>query len=235
VRHFLATILLTGAGCSAFATPTPEILGQLRLGVPAHSDTTRVRIRLSLDSPWLAGEFEGVVLAHEGASPLVRVQLFGDVGPKALDLLARPDRITGCFPQAREGVDCRLPSQAAPHPLLFFGATLIEDFADAGVERVLGVREDPRGWWLNLKPVVPGLTIEALWTKDGRILERHFRWMHGLSWEERWERPDACTIRASGLVINVLILGTERLETRPARAYELALPEDVRVVAGSRK
>ncbi len=71
--------------------------------------------------------------------------------------------------------------------------------------------------------------------KDGRTLERRFRWMYGLSWDERWEAPDRITIRASGLVIRVRVLETEPLAQRPARAYDFALPEDIRIVEGSRK
>jgi hypothetical protein len=235
VRPLLATFLLTGAACSGFAPPTPEILRELQLNPPVHPDATRYRIHVSVDSPWLAGEFDGVILAHEGTSPMARAQLFGDVGPKVIDLLARPDRIEGYFPQTREGVDCSLPGQAVPHPLLLLGASLIEDFADIGPDRVIGVRQDERGWWLNLRPSVPGLHCEALQAKDGRTIERRFRWMYGLRWDERWESPSACTITASGLVIKVHVLGTERLESRPPRAFEFSLPDDIRVVEGSRK
>jgi hypothetical protein len=76
---------------------------------------------------------------------------------------------------------------------------------------------------------------EALVGKDGRTIERRFRWMYGVGWEASWEGSDDCTITASGLKIQVRILGTERLETRPARAYELTIPEDIRIVEGSRK
>jgi len=228
-------VLLLSAGCSGFAAPTSELLRQIPFPPSTPPDTMRYRVHMSLDSRWLAGEFDGVVLAHEGAAPLARAQLFGDLGPKVFDLAARPDRILGYFPQTREGVDCALPGEASPHPLLFLGVSLLEVFADVREERVLGIREDDRGWWLDLKPVVPGLRSEALVGKDGRTIERRFRWMYGVGWDLRWERPDACTVTASGLHIGVRILAVERMETRPAHVYDLTIPDDIRIVEGSRK
>jgi len=195
----------------------------------------RYRVHLSVDSRWLAGEFDGFVLAHEGAAPLARAQLFGDLGPKVFDLVARPSRIAGYFPATREGIDCVLPAQAAPHPLLFLGVSLLEIAADIRDDRVLGVREESEGWWLRLKPLVPGMHSEALVGKDGRTIERRFRWMYGVGWDARWEDFDRCTITATGLKIQVRVLEAERLETRPARAFELSIPEDIRIVEGSRK
>ncbi len=175
------------------------------------------------------------MLACEGASPKARVQLFGDVGPKVLDLLASPDRILGYFPQTHEGVDCRLPGEAAPHPLLFLGASLLEDFADVPEGRVAGVRPDPEGWWLDLKPVVPGMSSQALRAPDGRTIERRFRWMYGVGWRERWDRRDEGEVRARGLILRVRVLEAAPLEKRPDRAFDLEVPGDVRLVEGSRK
>lgn len=235
MRRPLAAVFLLSAGCSGFATPTPEILKQINLRPAPHPDTMRYRVHLSVDSRWLAGEFDGVILAHEGAAPIARAQLFGDLGPKVFDLVARPGRIAGYFPQTREGIDCALPGQAAPHPLLFLGVSLLEIAADIRDDRVLGVREDSEGWWLNLRPVVPGMRSEALVGKDGRTIERRFRWMYGVGWDATWEGSDDCTITASGLEIRVRIRGTERLDTRPPRAFELTIPEDIRIVEGNRK
>jgi len=235
VRPLLAAVLLAGAGCSGFAAPTPEILRQLKLPPSSPPDPARYRVHLSVDSPWLAGEFDGVVVALGGPSPMARAQFFGDLGPKMLDLFAGPGRIAGFFPSTREGVDCALPSEAAPHLLLFLGVTLLEDFAGIREDRILGIRKDGEGWWLNLKPVVPGLEIEARQASDGRTMERRFRWIYGLRWSERWDGRDACTITASGLVIKVRLQGMERLQTGPARAFELSLPADIRIVEGSRK
>jgi hypothetical protein len=236
LRRLLILLAAAPLGCSGFAVPTPEVLRELRIAPPpSHPAARRFRVRMSVDSPWLAGEFEGVVVVREGASPEARAQFFGDVGPKSLDLLARPDRIVGFFPQAQEGVDCRLPAEAAPHPLLFLGASLLEEVADLDEGRILGVRADREGWWLNLKPVVPGMRSEALRSADGRILERRLRWMYGLSWEQRWERADECVVRAPRLAIRVKILESEPLPAAPARAFDLAVPEDVRIVEGSRK
>jgi len=78
---------------------------------------------MSVDSRWLAGEFDGVVLAHEGASPIARAQLFGDLGPKIFDLV-RP-------PGAHRGILFRRPGKGSiasasldiPAPALQFSAS----------------------------------------------------------------------------------------------------------------
>lgn len=236
MRRLAATLLLLASGCSEYVRPTPEDFLKLKLSPAApHLGTVRYRLHLSVDSAWLAGEFDGVLIVDDGATPVARAQFFGDLGPKMFDLLARPDRITGYFPQIREGVDCALPREAAPHPLLFLGVNLLEDFADVREDRVRGIHESSAGWWLDLKPLVPGMRSEALRAPDGRTIERRFHWMYGLSWEETWEDANVCEIRSSGLTIDVRILSREVLTTRPARAFELTLPDDIKIVEGSRK
>src|SRR5690348_6185238 len=74
VRRLLGVFLLAAGGCSGFAAPTPDDFRRLRLDPDArHPEAVRYRIRLSVDSAWLAGEFDGVVLAREGPSPRARV------------------------------------------------------------------------------------------------------------------------------------------------------------------
>jgi hypothetical protein len=231
VRRLLPVVLILAAGCSSYASPTEAQLRQIPFA-PADPKTVRHRVHLSLDSKWLAGEFDGVVIAEAG---IVRAQLFGDLGPKMIDLLARADRILGYFPATREGVDCALPREAVPHPLLFLGATLLEDLAAVDRTRVVGVLESDDGWWLDLKPLVPGMRSEVLLARDGRILERRLRWMYGVSWTETWKKPDQAEIDASGVSIRVRLLGSERVEPRPARAFDLELPADVTLAGGSRK
>lgn len=227
MRRLLGCLLLLSAGCSGYAPPSSENLAKIKLAPAAPPAVVRHRVHLSLDSRWLAGEFDGVVISEPGAA---RIQLFGDVGPKMIDLLARPDRITGYFPQTREGVDVALPDRAVPHPLLFLGATLLEDLAEVDVDRVLGVQEADEGWWLDLKPQIAGMRSEALRGPDGLSLERRFKWMYGVKWTERWEGPDSCTIQATGVTIRVRILGRETIPLRPSKAFEIELPGDVRVV-----
>lgn len=218
---------LLSAGCSAYDAPSPETLARIRLAPASRPAVVRHRVHLSLDSRWLAGEFDGVVVSEPGAA---RIQLFGDVGPKMIDLLARPDRMTGYFPQTREGVDVVLPDRAVPHPLLFLGATLLEDLSEVDADRILGVQESDEGWWLDLKPVIPGMRCEELRGPDGLSRERRFKWMYGVKWRERWEGAELCTIEAPGVTIRVRILGRDTVEPRPSKAFEIELPGDVRVV-----
>lgn len=234
MRRLLGVLFLAAAGCSGFASPTPDQL-QLLASPPSAPVLERYRIQMSLDSRWLAGEFDGVVLAkHGGEAPAVRLQLFGDLGPKILDLLARPDRLTGYFPQGREGIDCSMPREAAPHPLIFMGASLLEQFSDRPASRVVGVREEPEGWWMRLKPVIPGMGVDAFRDRSGRVTKRRLSWMYGVGWVEEWPTPDEVRISASGVAIRVRILERSPNVVLKPGALELTLPPDVRVVQGTR-
>lgn len=192
---------------------------------------------MSLDSPWLAGEFDGVVVAHRfDLNPVVRVQLFGDLGPKMVDLVARPDRIVGYFPQTREGIDCDLPGEASPHLLLFLGASLVEEFLGwVDRSRVTGVRAEDGGAWLRLRPMIHGTSSHLFLDRASRAKKRRVSWMTGVGWEETWTGPAECRITAPNLTIDVKIL--ERTLQPPAtlESMSLAIPGDVRLVKGSRK
>jgi hypothetical protein len=230
VKRLSVFLLLSASGCAGFVSPTPEALR--RLGIEAGSvrrDPVRYRVQVSFtESPWIMGEVEGVIVVQHGDALVVRAQFFADVGGKAIDLLARPDRIVGWFPHLKEGVDCALPGEAAPHPLLFLGLTLLECFSDVTKDRIEGILEDDSGCWIQLKPVVAGTRVSVYhdW-KEGVVVRHRFRWMHGIAWEEEAHR-----ITAPGVDLRVRLLGSE-----PAApiSFELALPVDVRVVAGARK
>jgi len=165
----------------------------------------------------------------------VRAQVFGDLGPKMMDLLARTDRIVGYFPQPREGVDCALPDQTAPHLLLFLGATMIEDFLPLRRDRVAGIREEEGGVWLRLKPVVPGLVTDVFLTRPGEIQKRRFSWIYGIRWEEIRTSSDERRITAPNIEIRVKVI--ERDQEPPANPgiFDLTLPGDVHLSRGSRK
>lgn len=191
---------------------------------------------MSVVSPWLTGEFDGVALAADRSpSPSARVQVFGDLGPKMLDLASRPDRIVGYFPQTMEGVDCALPDEAAPHLLLFMGVTVLEDLLPFRRGRVVGIREEEDGVWLRLKPLVPGLTTELFRPRAGTGGKRRFSWIYGIEWEETRTGDDEWRIAAPRIDIRLKIV--ERDHAPPARpeAMELSLPGDVRLSRGSRK
>jgi hypothetical protein len=191
---------------------------------------------MSLESSWLAGEYDGVVVAKSGpGGAAARIQLFGDLGPKMIDLLARPERILGYFPQTGEGVDCALPDQASPHPLLFIGASLVEHFSEWTATRILGVREEPDGCWVNLRPAVRGMTTQAFRDRSGRLTKSRLWWIYGLGWEEVWDGPDDLQVHASGLSIRVRILERAGAASVKPGLLELALPPEVRIVRGSRK
>lgn len=243
MRRQIGILLLFAAGCSGFDQPTADRLEGLpldredRTSSPRSQTYARCRFRMSLDSPWLAGEYDGIVVAHRFMlNPVLRVQLFGDLGPKMADLVARPDRIVGYFPQTREGIDCDLPREASPHLLLFLGASLIEEFLGwVDRSRVTGVRTEGEGAWLRLRPSIHGTESLLFLERGSTAKKRRISWMTGVSWEEVWTGPDECRISAPNLSIRVRIL--ERSLQAPAtlESMELRLPEDIRIVKGSRK
>ena len=240
MRRILGLLLVSTAGCSGFAPPTSDQLRTMGLsGVPTPeigAPYVRQRIRMSVDSPWLAGEFEGVVVVRRGVPPVsVRVQLFGDLGPKALDVIARPDRIVGYFPQTHEGIDCALPGEAGIHPLLFLGVSLIEEFSERSEDRVRGVREEKGGCWVLLKSAIEGLEVVEFKGEDGQWTRRRFHWTRGVTWEQERTGKEERRITASGLSIRVKILESDAEPPRNPAMLEPALPSDIRVVLGSRK
>lgn len=235
MSRFVAILLLVSAtGCSGFATPTPEELSRLGLYDPASRgpDYARCRIHLNIDSPWLSGEFDGVVIARYGEG--VRTQLFGDLGPKMLDLSARPDRIVGYFPQTLGAVDCALPGEAAPHPLLFMGASLMENFTRVSRDRVVGIRPEGDGRWLKLRPSVNGLEVQLFVDRKGAWTKRRYRWIYGVSWEEEWN-GSVCRITAPQVLIRLTVHDQEFDHLKNPAALQLTLPADARIVQGSRK
>jgi hypothetical protein len=239
VRRLLAAFLLSAAGCAGFEPPTPAQLRLLDLpkSPGAEKDeASRLRVRVGIDSPWLAGEFDGVVLVKDRAtSPVVRIQLFGDVGPKTVDLTARRDRIVGYFPQTREGVDCALPREASRHVLLFLGASLLERFTPKVAGHVEGVREEDGGLWFRLSPAVEGMTSDVFRDRHGALSRWRFSWMAGIGWEEERIADKEIRITAPRMSIRVRILEQEDGVAVKAGAMDLTLPAEVRIVEGSRK
>ena len=235
MRRLIGLLLLSTAGCSGFGPVTPDRLKTLGLGDETFS-FTRCKFRLSVDSVWLTGEFDGVALATGGSRPAAaRVQVFGDLGPKMMDLSARPQRIVGYFPQTMEGVDCALPDEAAPHLLLFMGATLLEDLMPFQASRVVGVREEADGAWLRLRPVIPGLVTDLFRTQTGELRKRRFSWIYGIGWEELQVGKDEWRITAPNLSIHVKVIDRDHAPPANLELLELTLPGDVRLSRGSRK
>lgn len=225
-------------GCSGFPPPTPDQLRSLGILPPERSPekppTLRIRFRMNVEGRWLAGLFDGVAVGTRGSAPIIRAQLFGDVGPKIVDLLAAPDRIRGFFPQTREALQCPLPDGAFPHPLVFMGVSLLEQFAPVTEDRVLGLRPEAGGWTARLRPTVPGVDLFVRYGPDGRLNGRRYGWMYGVRWDEAWLSENACVITASNLSIR---LDLQQVKTVPATPgfFDLPLPDDATWIKGSTK
>jgi hypothetical protein len=243
---------LLAAGCVGFERPTSAQLQGFPVARanPGWDPTlaprrTLVRFQMSMDSPWMAGEFEGVLLAEWNmVMPRLRVQFFGDLGPKIVDLAVERDRIVGYFPQSREGVDCLLPRESSRHPLLFIGASLAEEFLEwETTSLVTGIHEEADGAWLRLQPYFRGMEVHRFWSAEHpQVKKRRYWWMLGVHWEEDWISSEECRITAPNLSLRVKILkredkglATDPENVKTASQLDLTLPDDIRLVAGSRK
>lgn len=210
-------LLAAGLGCRGLPEPSPEMLARVREIPAPEGPYVRLRAEIDIDSEWLAGHFEGVIVARTGPEPVVRAQFFPDLGGKAFDLVARPDRITGNLPPLDETTDEPMPLEGRPHPLHFIGLTLMEHFAPSTEDRILGVREDG---WILLQPIIEGSRVMIRLGPGNRIVRRRYEWGYGISWEEE-PGPEGSTIRAKGLRLRVKIHETKRRDRVPDAVFRL--------------
>jgi hypothetical protein len=235
VRRWGAVLGFLAAGCSGFAEPDPDTLKSLRLPGPASVAAQRITFTADLDSPKLAGRFSGVAIGESGPRPQARVQLLPDLGPKAVDLLARPDRILGWLPQQKEGVDCALPGEAGLHLITLMGITVLEQLAPLEATRIAGVRRDGEAWLLDVPSVVPGCRTTVRYRPGSGVERRDFRWIWGVSWSQEFAGDRESVVRGGSLTVRILVVERTPIAATEARRFRLELPEDVAVVKGSRK
>jgi len=191
---------------------------------PGVDRPTRLRVRLDIESPWLSGQFEGAVLVKPG--PVVRAQFFPDLGGKALDLVARTDRIVGYFPMTHEGIDCAVPAEVVPHPILFIGLHLLERTAPLTRDRVTGWFAVSTGEAVRIRSIVEGAsgTLFLCVHQPAHIVWRKLRWIYGIEWKETSETPDRFTVLAPGFRLRLEVLERKTLESVPDSAFQLSLP-----------
>ena len=222
----LALALITGLGCSPWMTPPEEALQSLEKLQSPLDRPQRLKVRLDIESPWMSGQFDGVVLVKPG--PVVRAQFFPDVGGKVVDLLATPGRIVGYFPMTREGVDCALPAEAKPNPILFMGLHLLEHATAITRDRVTGWFAISTADVFRVQPVVKEASETVVVDVLGALRERRFEWMYGLAWKESRISASKFVVEAPRIRMVVEVLDRKALDPVPASAFELALPPEVR-------
>lgn len=222
----LAPVLLAAfLGCAPWREVPEHQAKELERVAPGVDRPQRLKVRVDLESPWLSGQFDGVILVRPG--PAVRAQLFPDLGSKVVDLLATPDRIVGYFPMTQEGVDCSLPAEAKPHPILFMGLHLLERAAPVTRERMTGWFNVTGADFFRVRSIVEGAsqTFRVPWWGGAAV--REISWMYGLSWREIQESPSTIRIEAPRLKMRVVILERRAVESLPAAAFELRLPPEI--------
>ena len=180
------------ASCQGFGPAPPEVLDRLASTAAASAAPERRTATVELDSRWMSGRFHGVVVSAGGAGGAFRAQLLPEVGTKVLDLVVTPELVSGTFPQAdiqveharRDGFRLKRSFMA------FLAASLAEDLAPLGPDRVRGARlvdADFGIWELDLEPAMEGTRVWARIGPGGELVERRYR-LDGIGWTERW-RP----------------------------------------------
>lgn len=197
----LLGLLLAGC-CTEFLPLTSTTLDHARRVPPPEGPCVRRKLRVTIECPWLNGEFTGLLAARTGPAPQVRLQLFPDVGGKVLDLLARPDRISAHLPKTGESVDAE--PGASSHPLVFMGVTLLEHLAPIR-DRVNGVRHEGDDLWYRVHPVAPGAQVTLLLV-PARVARRRFAWPSGAQWEEEIREDGGTVVKGEGFDLRVTLL-----------------------------
>ena len=227
MSRLLPFALAVMAGCAVpFEPPTPSDIGNLIQFPAPPGPYVRARTRFSIESLSFGGVFEGVVLARTGPSPVLRVQLFPDVGGKALDLVARPDRITGYLPHLGEGIDMALPSEARLHLLSLVGVTLLEHLVPVTGDRLIGVQRDMACGY-RLRGAAVGVELTA-WSAGLGHTRREFQWVHGVRWTELAVAGRSSEISTPRLSARMEVLEITFPKTLPDSLFELKLPDEVK-------
>jgi hypothetical protein len=186
----LAAAICAVHSCSSFGPPPPELrelLGAPPCGAAAPlRDTWRAQGRVEIDSRWISGDYEAVVVAETAPFPRARLQLFPALGGKLMDVLATPKRLAGTIPAAGIALDWSSADGAPPRALLAFVALgLLEQVQPLTWPRARAARRDGDGWELELEPCFPGVEQWALIDGQGELRERRYR-VGGASWTERF-------------------------------------------------
>ena len=141
------SLLLLPTGCRSWGPPSKATLAAVA-GLPAApSRPSRARVRVTIESDTLRGTF-GALMVIDPQGPKVRLQIFPDIGPKLLDLVATPRRFAGRLGNDR--IDTS-PDDAPRHLLVFMAFTLLEMAAPLTPDRIEEAKDAPGT--LRIRPV----------------------------------------------------------------------------------
>ena len=174
----LVLALVLSGGCRGFAPPEPELLARLERRAEGGTGPERRTARLEVEGEDFAGDFTAVLVTDGAPRPSARLQLLPEVGPKVLDLVARPDALEGSLP-GEPYSHARGDAPPPLHPLAILACCVLEDVAPLA-PRVAGARETTLddgspGLELSVEPVLEGCEVTALVDASGAVRERRFR------------------------------------------------------------
>jgi len=191
--------------------------------MPAPPAAVRQTVRVTFDSEWVAGEFDGVLVARTGARPAVRFQAFPDLGRKAIDLVASSQRIAGWLPATRQGSDHATPLSGTPNAVDVLGVILLERFAEI---EATGMREENGAWWVRVRPRIECLDVAVRVRADGTVARRRFErgWA---AWDEEIT-AHGFTVTGYRMRFAVTVVESTPLDAVPDGTFDLKIPADAR-------
>ena len=226
-RLLLLISLAATTGCGGVTPLTPAMVALLE-AAPTTTAYERAEVSVDVESEALAGTFTGVMITGHGPRPMMRLQLFGDVGGMVLDVSATRRRIVviaGAGARdliGAERIELDLPHRGPTPPSAVFAvASLLEAFGTVRPTLVKGMREDAEGITLARTPNGLGINRTTRVDSRGRPTLHRFRLYHR-AW--RVIPGDVIRLVAPDLVLTLVRTHRETLFARPVGVFAGADP-----------
>ncbi len=168
------------AGCAAACQTWAPLDEHAAAALPtlpaavAHDGTVEIA------TPGLQGLFTARLVARCEDPPLVRLQLFPDLGGKVLDLAVDRATVRGVIPHAGVQVTQPIPALARTDLLTFVALTLRAEFTPLVAARIEGMRREGDELQLRTHDGDSGCAVVHV-LRAGGIVRRELSW-RGLHW-----------------------------------------------------